>query len=90
MPLHRHLTLLAVLALWPCPALPAAAPAPLAADRLDALHRTIRPHAGELLWMKVPWETSITLARHRAAVENKPLLIMAVAGAGFSDPLGIC
>jgi len=42
------------------------------------------------MWMKVPWVTSITLARHQAAVENKPILIFAVAGAGFSDPLGIC
>jgi hypothetical protein len=73
-----------------CPALQAAEPAPIAADQLDKLQQMIKPQPDELLWMKVPWVTSITLARHQAAAENKPILIFAVAGAGFSDPLGIC
>ena len=85
MRIPARLSLPAVLLLAPC-----CAPAAEVSEDFDALHAMLRPQSGELLWMKVPWVTSITLARHQAAVENKPILIFAVAGAGFSDPLGIC
>jgi hypothetical protein len=85
-----HKVLLVAAALVVCPAIRAAELAPISADQLDKLQQMIKPQPDELLWMKVPWVTSITLARHQAAVENKPILIFSVAGAGFSDPLGIC
>ena len=50
----------------------------------------ILPQEGELKWMTFPWLTSITLARHQAAVQNKPLFIFVDTGAGFADALGIC
>jgi hypothetical protein len=50
----------------------------------------VLPHDGELNWAAVPWRTSITLARHQAAVEDKPLCIFADTGAGFADALGLC
>lgn len=53
-------------------------------------HRMLLPQEGELQWMTVAWRTSITLARHQAAAENKPLLIFADTGAGFADALGLC
>jgi hypothetical protein len=85
-----HNTWVVAAALAVCPGSRAAEPAPLSTEQRDKLQQMLRPQADELLWMKVPWVTSITLARHQAAVENKPILIFAVAGAGFSDPLGIC
>jgi hypothetical protein len=63
---------------------------PAAGDNFAALHRMILPQPGELKWAEFPWLTSITLARHRAAVENKPLLIFLDTGAGFADVLGMC
>jgi hypothetical protein len=63
---------------------------PSAGDNFAALHRMILPQPGELKWAEFPWLTSITLARHRAAVENKPLLIFVDTGAGLADALGMC
>jgi hypothetical protein len=62
----------------------------LSADGFARFHRMLLPQDGELQWMAVPWRTSITLARHQSAVENKPLLIFADTGAGFADALGLC
>jgi RNA polymerase sigma factor (sigma-70 family) len=76
--------------------LPAAAqargeqPAARKGDDFERLHRMILPQPGELQWMAVPWQTSITVARHEAAVRNKPLVIFADTGAGFADALGLC
>jgi hypothetical protein len=50
----------------------------------------VLPHEAELNWAGVPWLTSITLARHQAAKENKPLCVFADTGAGFADALGLC
>jgi hypothetical protein len=85
-----HKAWLVAAALAICPGVRAAEPTAISADQVDKLQQMLRPQPGEMLWMKVPWVTSITLARHQAAVENKPILIYSVAGAGFSDPLGIC
>jgi len=54
------------------------------------LHRMVLPQENELKWMSFPWLTSITQARHRAAVEGKPLFVFADTGAGFADALGLC
>ena len=62
----------------------------LSVDGFARFHRMLLPHDGELKWMAVAWRTSITLARHQAAAENKPLLIFADTGAGFADALGLC
>lgn len=57
---------------------------------LDKLHRIVLPQDNELKWLSIPWLTSITQARHRAAVEGKPLFVFADTGAGFADALGLC
>jgi hypothetical protein len=62
----------------------------LSAPEMEKLHRQMVPQPGELNWAAVPWQTSITLARHQAAAENKPLCIFADTGAGFADALGLC
>ena len=58
--------------------------------RFEELHRMVLPREGDLKWMSVPWLTSITLARHQAAAEGKPLFVFADTGAGFADALGLC
>ena len=68
---------------------------PLLAQTIDSkgfeeLHRMVLPREGDLKWMSVPWLTSITLARHQAAAEGKPLFVFADTGAGFADALGLC
>ena len=64
--------------------------APTVASDFDTLHRMVLPQDNELKWVSVPWLTSITQARHRAAVEGKPLFVFADTGAGFADALGLC
>jgi hypothetical protein len=71
-------------------ALQAADSKPIAPEQWETLHKMVLPHDGELNWAAVPWQTSITLARHQAAAENKPLCIFADTGAGFADALGLC
>jgi hypothetical protein len=56
----------------------------------DKLHSMVLPQDNELKWVSLPWLTSITQARHRAAVEGKPLFVFADTGAGFADALGLC
>lgn len=67
-----------------------AADVPLSQERFAKVHRIVLPQDGELKWLSVPWLTSITLARHHSAVENKPLFVFADTGAGFADALGLC
>jgi hypothetical protein len=62
----------------------------LSARGFAPFHRMLLPQDGELQWMAVPWRTSIALARHQAAAQDKPLLIFADTGAGFADALGLC
>jgi hypothetical protein len=61
----------------------------LSGVKFSQLQAAIRP-GREMSWMLVPWETSITVARYRAAVENKPLVVMFSRGAGASMALGYC
>jgi hypothetical protein len=63
---------------------------PSAAESFAALHRVILPQQAEHHWALFPWLTSITQARHQAAVTNKPLLIFVDTGAGFADAMGMC
>jgi hypothetical protein len=63
---------------------------PAADDTFGALHRVIRPRPAEHQWAEFPWLTSITQARHQAAVADKPLLIFVDTGAGFADAMGMC
>jgi RNA polymerase sigma factor (sigma-70 family) len=83
------------------PATPAAKAAPAAGpdgqltrEQFEQLHRLIGPHTmalgNELQWMKVPWQTSISVACYQAAAENKPLLVIWHPGAGGSTTLGVC
>ncbi len=51
------------------------------------VQKLIKPQSGESLWRHIPWETSLSAARSKAAAEGKPLLIWAGGG---SAPLGGC
>src|SRR5215467_6723007 len=50
-----------------------------------AIHRLIKPQAGESLWASIPWLTNLKEARERAAREDKPLFLWR---AGGGDTLG--
>ena len=59
--------------------------APLGAADLPALDldRTlalVRPGAGESLWARVPWLTSLEEARRRCAREDRPLFLWRAGG----------
>lgn len=53
----------------------------------DRLHAMLLPQPGEARWAELPWLTSLTEARKKAAAEDKPLLIWA---AGGGHQLGRC
>jgi len=53
----------------------------------DRLHAMLLPQPGEAKWAELPWLTSLTEARKKAAAEDKPLLIWA---AGGGHQLGRC
>ena len=63
----------------------------VAAELSDAnfaeVQKLVKPQPGESLWQHIPWETSLSVARSKAAAEGKPLLIWAGGGAA---PLGGC
>ena len=59
----------------------------LSPDSFADLQKLIKPQPDESFWRHVPWETSLHVARERAAAEGKPLLIWAGGG---SAPLGGC
>ncbi len=63
------------------------APAPLAPDQFDSLHRLIRVQPDEQRFWKIPWKLSITEAREEAARDGKPILVWAGAGGA---PIGVC
>jgi len=68
-------------------ALLSAVPAPSPQDGdFEKLHALIKPEADELKFLRVPWLTSVTEARRKAAAEGKPLFIWTMAG----EPLGQC
>ena len=74
----------------PCAALLAAAmftgplggdePRPLGDAELLQLHQLIRPRAGESRWMEIDWYPSVHEARQKAALEGKPIFILAGSG----------
>ena len=80
---RRTFIALAMLALCG-PALPTSAASP---DRMEEVHRLVKPHTGESRWMEVPWLTSVWEARRQAAAEGKPIFIWAGSGGG---PIGVC
>jgi hypothetical protein len=52
----------------------------LGPETFEALHRLIRPQAGEFAWYEeIPWLTSIQQAREKAAAEGKPILVWSSA-----------
>lgn len=52
------------------------------------VHDLVRGTEAEAPWAEVPWMTSLSKARERAAREGKPLLIWAAGGGGH--PLALC
>jgi hypothetical protein len=70
---------------------------PAAASKLDLtpknfakLHELIRPQADEWRHLRVDWFTDVTAAQKKAAAEDKPIIFLRGAGAGYNDPLGTC
>ncbi len=59
-----------------------------AAESFEKLHAMVRAEAVETPWAEVPWMTSVSQARARAAKEGKPLLLWAAGGGGH--PLALC
>jgi hypothetical protein len=59
--------------------------AKISANDFEALHRLIKPQAGEAKWAEIPWLTNLQEARRRAVAEDKPLLLWR---AGGGDVLG--
>ena len=71
---------------WACLALamPAGAAGPISPDQFPRLHALIKPRADEEAWLQIPWQTSLTEARRKAAAEGKPILLWEMDG----NPLG--
>jgi hypothetical protein len=59
--------------------------AKISTNDFEALHRLIKPQAGEAKWAEIPWLTNLQEARRRAVAEEKPLLLWR---AGGGDVLG--
>jgi hypothetical protein len=57
---------------------------PIPTEEFEALHRLIKPKAGETVWAGVPWLVNLWEARTRAAAEGKPILLWEMDG----HPLG--
>jgi hypothetical protein len=51
-----------------------------------ALHRQIKPQAGESRWMEIPWLIDLHEARQKAAAEGKPIFVMSGGGATAIGP----
>lgn len=51
----------------------------LDASDLPRLLAEIKPQPGESPWREIPWLTSVTEARQRAAKEDKPIVIFTAA-----------
>lgn len=62
----------------------------LSPKEFETLHALIRPHAGDTNWFHIPWVDNRSLAREKAARENKPILYVIGGGAGYGNPLGVC
>lgn len=61
------------------------AQAEIPTGKFEPLHQMIKPQKGEMLWMQIPWLTSIQEAREKAAKEDKPIFILRSAN---GHPLG--
>jgi hypothetical protein len=57
-------------------------------EPFETLHDLIRSERDEAPWTQIPWMTSLSQARERAAREGRPLLLWAAGGGGH--PLGLC
>lgn len=55
------------------------------AELFGKLHALIKPAAGELPWLEIPWLIDLTEARQKAAAEGKPLFLFLGSG---SAPIG--
>jgi hypothetical protein len=49
-------------------------------EQFGALHRLIKPQAGEARWASIPWMTNLAEARQRSAKEDKPLYVWRAGG----------
>jgi hypothetical protein len=56
------------------------APAPIAAEQFETIHKLIKPHPGESRWREIPWLISLWEARRRAAAEGKPIVVWTGSG----------
>ncbi len=55
-------------------------------QRLERLHRTIKPAKDEWRFASLPWVSTVAEARQQAAAEGKPMFIWYMVG----EPLGQC
>jgi hypothetical protein len=61
-------------------------PNSLIPEHFEKFHRMLKPQAGESRWMEIDWHSSVWEARQKAAVEGKPIFI--IAGSGGAPPAG--
>jgi hypothetical protein len=78
----RGLLLAGLCALVPASA--ARAAEPIRPGQFNDLQTLIRPCEGEQRWTQIPWLSSLSEARRRAAAECKPILLWEMDG----HPLG--
>lgn len=57
---------------------------PLTPKQFNDLHQLIQPRADEQKWLQIPWMSSLTEARRKAAAQGKPILLWEMDG----HPLG--
>ncbi len=57
---------------------------PIDREQFAELHRMIQPRPDEEQWLQIPWQTSLSEARRKAAAEGKPILLWEMDG----NPLG--
>jgi len=57
---------------------------PIEPSELARLHALIKPGPGEEAFLQIPWLTSLSAARRKAAEEDKPVLAFLMSG----NPLG--
>lgn len=62
----------------------------LTAENFRDLHKTILPQDSEWRHLRVEWLTDIVAARKKAVAEDKPIIVIFPAGAGYNEPLGTC
>ena len=62
-------------------------PKPIPPEQFTALHKMIKPQAGESRFQEIPWLLSVWEGRQKAAAEGKPMLVWA---GGWGVPIGVC